>query len=137
MNQYPFAQKKLMTPGPVPLPEKVKESLAQLECHHRAPEFQEVLERVFKNLKSVFQTKQHCYMLAATGTGAMEAAMVNAFKTDQKALFINAGKFGQRWGKMAKAFGIPYDELEFEWGKDIDLNVVEEKLKSEQYQGLA
>ncbi len=125
-----------MTPGPVPMPEAVKQSLARYECHHRTPEFAEILERVFVNLKPVFQTKQHCYMLAATGTGGLEAAMVNTLSTQKKSLFINAGKFGERWGKLAKAYGLPFDEIVVPWGEDIPLDKVREKLQAYDYQAL-
>lgn len=137
MSQYSFVGKKLMTPGPVPLSPKVRAVLTDLECHHRSPEFQEVLVRVLKNLKSIFLTNQHCYLLAATGTGGLEAAMVNCLQSSKPSLFINGGKFGQRWGKIAKAYGIPFDEISLEWGRDVDLNQVEEMLKKTSYQALA
>ncbi len=137
MKTNPFAGKKLMTPGPVPMPENVRRSLMEIECHHRTKDFTDILNRVFENLPKVFQTKQHCYMLASTGTGAMEAAVVNTLCTDRKALFINAGKFGERWGKIFKAYGISFDEIQVEWGKDIDLNRVQDQLKQGDYQALA
>ncbi|MCB0378989.1 MAG: alanine--glyoxylate aminotransferase family protein [Bdellovibrionales bacterium] len=124
-----FANKKLMTPGPVSLPDSVKYSLGHSECHHRTKEFEEVLARVFQNLKSVFQTQQHCYMLSSTGTGAMEAALVHCLSPGDKLLTINAGKFGERWGKIAKAYGFQCDDLDFPWGESLDLNKVEEALQ--------
>lgn len=137
MDKYAFFNKKLMTPGPVPMPEAVKQSLAEVECHHRSKEFGEILTRVFTRLPQVFQTKQHCYLLSCTGSGGLEAAVTNTLTRNRKALFINAGKFGERWGKIAKAFSIPFDELVFEWGEDIDLNQVREKLSQGDYQALA
>lgn len=137
MRNYPLFNKKIMTPGPVPLPQIVRDSLAQYECHHRTVEFQEVLDRVFENLKIVFQTQQHCYMLASTGSGGLEAAMVNTMRRDKKSLFINAGKFGERWGKIAKALGIPFDEIIVPWGEEIPLDKVRDQLKQQDYQALA
>lgn len=137
MKRYEFAKKKIMTPGPVPLPAVVKNSFAQYECHHRTKEFQVVLESVFEKLKSVFQTKQHCFLLSSTGTGAMEAALINTCKQDSKILTINAGKFGERWGKIAKAFKLEHHELKLPWGQDIDLNQVEDQLKNGSFHGLA
>ena len=137
MKDYPFAGKKLMTPGPVPLPRRVRQSLSEFECHHRSTEFSEVLVRVFENLKSIFKTKQHCYILAATGTGGLEAAMVNGLTTKKPFLYINAGKFGERWGKIAAAYNIPCEELKLPWGKNIPLNKVEEIIKKGNYQALA
>ncbi len=134
---YPFAHKKLMTPGPVPLSQEVKESLYHLECHHRSKPFQEVLIRCFDNMKKVFQTKNHCYLLPSTGSGGLEAAMINVLKEDQSTLFINAGKFGERWGKIAKVFGLPFDEIVVPWGEDIPLEKVRKKLSEKKYQALA
>ena len=122
MKDYPFTGKKLMSPGPVPLPDYVKESLQKYECHHRTDEFGEVLIRVFQNLKQIFKTEKHAYLLSATGTGALEAAMINTLDPERPCLFINAGKFGERWGKIAKAYKIPFDEMKVPWGLDVDLD---------------
>ncbi len=115
----------------------VKESLGKYECHHRSKEFGDILVSVLQRLPQIFQTTQPCYVLSATGTGGLEAAIVNTLSTDRKALFINAGKFGERWGKIAKTFGIPFDEIVIPWGEDVDLNQVEDFLKKESYQALA
>ena len=136
-DPYEFAKKTLMTPGPVPLPEYVKKSFAELECHHRSAEFGEILTRVFENLKPVFQTQEHCFLLPCTGTGAMEAAFVNTLNFGDSILTINAGKFGERWGKIGKAFGMKVKELSFPWGKDIDLDLVKKEIESGSYRALA
>ncbi|MEM7646244.1 MAG: aminotransferase class V-fold PLP-dependent enzyme, partial [Pseudomonadota bacterium] len=137
MKDFDFATKKLMTPGPVPLPEMVKKVFSDYECHHRSKEFGEILLRVFSNLKTIFQTQQHCYLLAATGTGALEAGFLQCVSAEDKVLTINAGKFGERWGKIAKAYGISYEEISVEWGRSVDLNLVREKLKKENFKALA
>src|SRR5690606_6349723 len=117
----------------VPLPEYVKKSFTELECHHRSKEFVEILHNVFENLKKVFQTEQHCFLLSSTGTGAMEAALVNHLNFGENLLTIDSGKFGERWGKMGEAFGMKVKRLQFPWGETIDLNRVEEELKTGQY----
>jgi serine---pyruvate transaminase len=137
MKKFDFANKKLMTPGPVPIPQEIKDIFIQYDCHHRTKEFTEVLTSVFNNLKKLFQTEQHCYLLASTGTGAMEASFVNTIKTSDSVLFINSGKFGERWGKLASAYKIKNTSIDFEWGKNIDLNRVREHLKTKKYQALA
>lgn len=137
MIDLSFAKKKIMTPGPVPLPDYVKSSMADYECHHRTKEFDVVLANAYALLKKVFQTQRHCYMLASTGSGAMEAAIVNTLRTRDKLLFINAGKFGERWGKIAKAFKIQNQEILFPWGKNIDLDFVRKELKTGGYSALA
>jgi aspartate aminotransferase-like enzyme len=115
----------------------VKQAFTEVECHHRSKEFSEILLRVFKYLPRVFETKQHAYLLPATGTGALEAALVNTMSTQRKALFINSGKFGERWGKIAKAYGLPFDEITLEWGQDVELDQVRDQLKKGDYQALA
>ena len=115
----------------------MKSSFVDFECHHRSSEFGEILSRVFKNLPQVFQTHNHAYLLSSTGSGGLEAIMVNCLVQNKKALFINAGKFGERWGKIAEAFGIAFDEIKVEWGEDVDLSLVDEKLSNGNYQALA
>jgi len=132
-----FSTKKIMTPGPVPLPEYVKKSLHDYECHHRMAAFSEILVQVFADLKKVFQTERHCYVLASTGTGGLEAAFINTVSTQDKILYINAGKFGERWGKIATAFRVQADPVQVPWGQDVNLNQVEDLLKKGEYQGLA
>ena len=126
-----------MTPGPVSLSGKVKQVFSQLECHHRSPEFSLVLVRVFKNLKRIFQTQQHCYLLASTGTGALESSLVNCLSSRDRLLFISAGKFGQRWGEIARAYGFEHRELKMPWGGDIDLQKVVDELKTGSYRACA
>ena len=137
MDLYPFARKKLMTPGPVSLPDGVKWVFSHLECHHRTRKFSSVLNRVFRNLRKVFQTKQHCYLLASTGTGALEASLVNCLSSEDRLFFINAGKFGRRWGEIAKAYGMKHKELAVPWGEDIDLEKVAGELKTGSYKACA
>jgi aspartate aminotransferase-like enzyme len=132
-----FTTKKIMTPGPVPLPLFVKKSLQDYECHHRMQAFGDILLQVFNNLKNVFQTEQHCYLLACTGTGGLEATLVNTIKRSDHLLYINGGKFGERWGKLAQAYGVNSQSIQVPWGQDIDLNLVESHLKSGHYQALA
>lgn len=102
----------LATPGPVEIPLFVRETFLKETIHHRTPEFKaillESLER-FKNLTHL----PNAVFLTSSGTGAMEAAVINSVKN--KALTINAGKFGERWGKICEAFGIEYKELKYDW----------------------
>lgn len=119
---------RLMTPGPVPLPEWVLKELAQPVIHHRTVEFEAILVRTLKNLKQVFQTKNHCFILTATGTGAMEAALTNALPRNAKVISIIAGKFGQRWHEMAQTLGYRSVPIEVPWGEDLDLDYFKKML---------
>lgn len=102
----------LFTPGPTPVLEDVRFSMSQPTIHHRTPEFEAIFSDTREKLKNIFQTKE-VLMIASSGTGAMEAAVINF--TQKKALTINAGKFGERFGKICQANNIPFRELKYEW----------------------
>jgi len=102
----------LFTPGPTPVLEDVRFSMSQPTIHHRTPEFEAIFADTRSKLLHIFQTKE-VIMIASSGTGAMEAAVINF--AQKKALTINAGKFGERFGKICQAQNIPYSELKYEW----------------------
>jgi aspartate aminotransferase-like enzyme len=111
---------RLMTPGPAMVPEDVLLELARPVIHHRSNEAKRVITEVVEGLKEVFQTQNDVLILTASGTGAMEAAVVNAVPPGGKALVLAAGHFGARWAKICKSFGISAVELETEWGHPVD-----------------
>jgi aspartate aminotransferase-like enzyme len=119
---------RLFTPGPAPVPEDVLLELARPVIHHRSAEAKQVITEVAAGLKEVFQTKNDVLILTASGTGAMEAAAVNAVPRGQKALVLNAGHFAQRWANICKAFGIQAISLDFPWGQPVDPAKVEAAL---------
>jgi aspartate aminotransferase-like enzyme len=119
---------KLMTPGPVPLHDWVLNEIALPVLHHRTEEFESIFAKTLVGLKYLFRTTQPCFVLTASGTGGMEAALVNAVKRDEEVLVIDAGKFGQRWQEMAQILGYRSHHLTFEWGADIDLDLVKKTL---------
>ena len=102
----------LFTPGPTPVLEEIRMAMSQPTIHHRTPEFEAIFKNTREKLLSLFQTKE-VIMIASSGTGAMEASVINF--TEKKALTINAGKFGERFGKICQAQNIPYTELKYEW----------------------
>ena len=109
--------KKLLTPGPVPCSPGILQTLSQNPIHHRTPEFEEIFSRVCENLKKVFQTEQPVLTLTSTGSGAMEAALVNTLSPGDRVIVIESGKFGQRWTQMAQAYGIEVIPYTVDWGK--------------------
>jgi serine---pyruvate transaminase len=111
---------RLMTPGPAPVPEDVLQELARPVIHHRSAEAKQVITDVARDLKTVFQTKNDVLILTASGTGAMEAAVVNTVPAGKKALVLNAGHFAARWASICKAFGIEAVSLDTEWGQPVD-----------------
>lgn len=106
----------LLTPGPTPLPESVVSTFARPIMHHRTADFEKLFAQVRAGLKKVFQTDNEVLMLAATGSGAMDAAVSNLFKKGDKVLTINGGKFGDRWTKISKVYGLNPVELKLERG---------------------
>ena len=121
----------LMIPGPTPVPEKVLLAMAKHPIGHRSGEFSKVIAELTENLKWLHQTKNDVLMLAATGTGAMEAAIINFLSPGDKVLVGNNGKFGERWGKLAKAFGVIVEEITAEWGKPLDVEEFSTKLAAD------
>ena len=118
----------LFTPGPAPVPENVRQAMAEPTIHHRTPEFEAIFERTRKLLFKLFNTDE-VVMLASTGTGAMEAAVINLCK--KTLLNVNAGKFGERFGKIAKAHGLNSVELKYEWNTPTSVEDVLDAIKKD------
>jgi aspartate aminotransferase-like enzyme len=111
---------RLFTPGPVEIPVRVLRALSQVPPHHRTDEFRATLKRVTDALRELHGTAGEVFLLAASGTGAMEAAVVNLMSPGQKALAITGGKFGERWKNLLTAYGVPHETLEVEWGRAVE-----------------
>jgi aspartate aminotransferase-like enzyme len=99
-------KQRLLTPGPAPVPEETLLELAKPMIYHRTPEFRAMLKEVLEDLQYVFRTKNPIMPLTASGTGGLEAALVNTVTPGNKVINLIAGRFGERWKNMAKAFGI-------------------------------
>jgi aspartate aminotransferase-like enzyme len=110
---------RLMTPGPAPVPEDVLLEMAQPVIHHRSAEAKAVVTECAKGLKSVLQTENDVLILTSSGSGAMEAAVVNTVPRGAKAIVLNAGWFAQRWLRICQAYGIQAINLEFVWGQPV------------------
>lgn len=123
-------KKYLLAPGPTPVPEHVMLEMARPIIHHRTSEFSAVFDSVRRRLPSLFGTKEEVLMLAGSGTAGMEAAVINTINSGEKVLIIDAGKFGQRWGDICKAFGMEVHKIELEWGSSVKPEAVEEFLKA-------
>ena len=119
---------RLLTPGPVPLPPEVLKILGQSLLHHRTKEFTNILKEVLDTLPLVFKTKQPVFIQTAVGTGLMESALVNTLSPKDHVLVVNAGKFGERWTKMAKALDFQVQEIMVPWGQSVDPEVVRNHL---------
>lgn len=126
-------QKKylLFAPGPSPIPPEVLLAMAEPIIHHRAPAYIKVLEEVREGLKYLFQTKNEVLVLASSGTGAMEGAVVNTLCAEDKALVVQSGKFGERWAQICNAYDVHAKVIHVEWGKAVDPDLIKKALEVE------
>ncbi|NEP09128.1 MAG: alanine--glyoxylate aminotransferase family protein [Symploca sp. SIO2C1] len=118
----------LMIPGPTPVPEQVLLALAKHPIGHRSGEFSQIMAEVTQNLKWLHQTENDVLTLTVSGTGAMEAGIINFLSPGDRVLVGSNGKFGDRWGKMSTAFGLEVDTITADWGKPLDTEQFKEKL---------
>jgi serine---pyruvate transaminase len=119
---------RLFTPGPVEIPERILHVLGAPPPHHRTDGFRETLKRVTEKLRWIHGTEGEVFLLGASGTGAMEAAVVSVVPPGARALAIAGGKFGERWASLLKAYGVAHDVLEVEWGAGVDPKEVARRL---------
>jgi len=122
-------KKYLLAPGPTPVPPEVLLAMAQPIIHHRTPQFEAVFAEVQSGLQRLFQTRQEVLILASSGTGAMEAAVTNTTSPGDRVIVVNGGKFGERWGKIAAAYGLQVTELKVEWGQAVGPDAVARALR--------
>ena len=120
----------LLTPGPTAVPPKVMLRMSQPLIHHRTPEFEQLFEQVQEGLRWLFQTNQEVLMLAASGTGAMEAAVVNLCSAGDSVIVVNGGKFGERWLKISQAYNLKPIEIKVEWGQAVHPGAIAEALRT-------
>ncbi len=118
----------LMIPGPTPLPEAVREALAKPAMGHRSPAFKKVLERVLPRLQQVFQTQNEVFLYTASGTGAMEAALINTLNPGDKTLALVCGVFSARWAEVAESLGIEVERLIVPAGEHNPAEALSERL---------
>lgn len=116
--------KILFTPGPTNVSEDVRKELYKDMVHHRTGAYAEILNNLTKNLSEIFRTKEEVITLTCSGTGVMEASVVNLFSKGDKVLVINAGNFGERFGKITRVFGLEVIELIYPWGESYNIEDV-------------
>lgn len=111
------------------VPEEVLLELAYPIFHHRTPRFRQMLASVIEGLQYVLQTRADVFCLASSGTGGMEAAVVNLLSPADKALVVRGGKFGERWGEISEAYGITPVYIDVEWGEAVPPELIEQALE--------
>lgn len=121
---------RLFTPGPTPVPEETLLELAKPVTYHRTPEQRQVFAEVVEDLKYVYQTKNDVIVLTSSGTGGMEAAVSNLLAPGKKAILLTAGRWGERWRGICKAFGVNLVNVEMPYGKAVPPAKLEEALRA-------
>ncbi len=122
---------QLRIPGPTPCPKEVLQAMSRQMVNHRGPQFARLLNDATAKLKELFQTKGDVFLLTGSGTGGLEAAIVNTLSPGDKVLSVSIGVFGERFASIAQQFGAEVVPLRFEWGKAADADAVSEALKKE------
>ncbi|MGN7479132.1 pyridoxal-phosphate-dependent aminotransferase family protein [Solibacillus silvestris] len=126
----------LLVPGPTPVLDEIYDALASETRGHTDPRFVETFKNAIANTRKLFNTDGEVYIVAGSGTLAMEMAVVNTVKKGERILVISHGYFGDRFTPLAKAFGIGVDVLQSTWGERVDTKLVEEALKANKYKAV-
>src|SRR5713226_6155165 len=121
---------RLLTPGPTPLLPQALHAMMGSDIHHRTEDFRKLYTAVLADLKEVMGTSNDVLALVASGTGAMEASVANLFSPGDRVIACSAGKFGERWAEIAKAYGLDAIVLQAEYGDVVTPGRVEEALRA-------
>jgi len=122
---------RLFTPGPTPLLPAAQTAMAAFTAHHRTADFKALFQRVLADMKDFIGTKNDVLVLASLGTGVMEASVSNLTSPGDKVLVLTAGKFGERWTGLAKAFGCNVDVLSMPYGETFSLDDIRARVTPE------
>jgi len=123
-------KQRLLTPGPTPLYPPALHAMMASDIHHRTEDFRKVYKAVLADLKEVYGTNNDVLCFAASGTGAMDASVSNLFSRGDKVVVCSAGKFGERWAEITRAYGLDVELLEYPYGDTIAPERVEAALKA-------
>ena len=121
----------LRIPGPTPCPGEILQAMTKQMINHRGEEFGQILNEVTAKLKILFQTKGDVVILTGSGTGGLEAVIVNSLSPGDKVLSVSIGVFGERFAAIAEQFGAEVIPLRFEWGKAADVDTIRQALQAE------
>lgn len=124
-------ENNLLIPGPAPVPDAVARAMSSEMFNHRGPRFKKIIEESTAALKEVFQTRGRLYILTSSGTGAMEAAIVNFLSPGERVLSLVNGSFGDRFAAIAGVYGAAVERLETPWGQPLDYEALETKLRED------
>ena len=126
-----ITKQNLRTPGPTPVPDDIMDTMSKPMIDHRGPEFLDLISHATEGLKQVFMTQNDLFILTSSGTGGLEAAIVNCLSSGDKVLAATAGSFGDRFTEMAGAYGADVRSLEFDWGAAVDPDAIRGALRDD------
>lgn len=124
-----MAKHYLMTPGPTPVPEEIRNEMARPMIHHRTKEYQAIFKDATEGLKKIFKTSGDLFTFTSSGTGAMEASIVNVLSPGDKIIVVRGGKFGERFGEIAKSYDVEVIPIDIQWGDAPKPEVIKETLE--------
>lgn len=121
---------RLRMPGPAAVPERVRAATALPILSHRGPEFRVILDEVTQALRGILGTKDHVFLLGASGTGGMEAALINVLSAGDAVLVVENGQFGERFSSIAVTMPVSLDRLQVPWGEAPDAAAIAARIKT-------
>src|SRR5439155_22361039 len=127
---------RLRMPGPAAIPERVRAATALPILSHRGPEFRVILDEVTRSLRNLMGTKHAVFLLGASGTGGMEAALINVLSTGDAVLVIENGQFGERFSSIAEGLPVQLDRMQIPWGEVPDAAMIAERVKQKAYRAV-
>jgi len=127
---------RLRMPGPAAVPERVRAAVALPVLSHRGPEFRAILDDVTGALRAVLGTRHHVFLLGASGTGGMEAALVNVLSAGDAVLVVENGQFGERFSSIAEGLPVELDRLQIPWGEVPDAAAIAARVSAKRYRAV-
>ena len=119
----------LLTPGPVNVPEPIRAAMAEAMLHHRTKDFEAIIGQCRDGMRALFGTTEEVIPMACTGSGVMEAAVLNTCSPGDKVIAVRAGKFGERWSNIGKRHGLEVINVDVEWGDAVEPATIASLLK--------
>ena len=133
---FPADTYRLRLPGPIAVPERVRAAIARPIVSHRGPEFRAIWSRTIDKLRPLLGTAQPIHPLATSGTGVMEAALLNIIAPGERLLIVNNGQWGERFATIGRALGAAIDSIDVPWGETVDPAVLEDHLDRHDYRAV-
>ncbi len=127
---------RLRLPGPIAVPERVRLAMARPVVSHRGPEFRAIWARTIAKLQPIVGTTQPVHIFATSGTGVMEAALVNILAPGERLLIVNNGQWGERFASIGRALGAGIDSIDVPWGQVVEPHILEQRLNAHDYRAL-